>query len=502
MNGAGARARIRSDRRLNGGWALLLIAVATGMLRAMWLGDPAASADEQLYSLIGNRMVAGDLPFVDVWDRKPIGLFALYAFAHWIGGPQPIAYQVLALAFSVGGGWLTFALARPIAGWASGVAAALLYQLLMIAYGSHAGQSEIFHVPMMLAALLLLRDWRPGRLSESRPDSGPHQGPWRAIAAMLVCGLALQVKYTVLPQCLFMGLVALWRLREGGARLPRIAAHAAIYALIGIAPTALAGTAYALAGHWHEFAFANFQSFFDRLPSDAGRFGQRHLLAVMPLAALLGGGVWAAVRIAPPRPRRHYALIAGWTLSALATVLLPSTVYLYYYAALVPGVVLLALPLYNCRRMIGVAMALALVVVNYALLDMPARFQQTRQRRASVARLAAAIAPHMQAGGPCLYIHDGPSVLYTMAGKCLPGRFVYPDHLNNLLETPALGTGQAAEVARILATAPPVIVTANRPLTPQAPAVQALVRQALVQDYHRAASDRIDQRVISVWLRN
>ena len=57
----------------------VLVALAT---RAPWFGDPVADFDEQIYSLIGWRMNHGDLPFVEVWDRKPFGLFALFAIAH------------------------------------------------------------------------------------------------------------------------------------------------------------------------------------------------------------------------------------------------------------------------------------------------------------------------------------------------------------------------------------------------------------------------------------
>ena len=67
---------------------LALMVVAT---RAIWLGDPAADYDEQLYSLIGLRWLDGALPYADLWDRKPAGLFALFAVAHAIGGPAPFS---------------------------------------------------------------------------------------------------------------------------------------------------------------------------------------------------------------------------------------------------------------------------------------------------------------------------------------------------------------------------------------------------------------------------
>ena len=104
--------RIKSEAR----WlAPLVLALAVVATRAIWLGDPAADYDEQLYSLIGLRWLDGALPYADLWDRKPAGLFALFAMAHAVGGPSPVAYQVLAMAFTLAGSLSIYELARPLA---------------------------------------------------------------------------------------------------------------------------------------------------------------------------------------------------------------------------------------------------------------------------------------------------------------------------------------------------------------------------------------------------
>lgn len=469
--------------------ALAMIAIFALATRAVWFGDPAASPDEQLYSLVGNAMLEGALPFVDLWDRKPVGLFALYAFAHWIGGPGPIAYQVLAAFFAMLGGWLVYALARPLGGTTTAVVAALLYLLLTAAYGSFAGQSEVFHVPLILAMALLVRD-------SDRPGAAR-----RAAWAMLLGGLALQVKYSVLPQCLFLGCYALLSLHRQGTPPARLALQAVLFATLGVLPTVLAAGIYAALGAIEPFVFANFLSFFDRVPSTAGRLPLKHLPLIAPLFLLAVAGLWAAWRLQPPQPARHYRLIAGWALSAFATVLLPGTVYLYYYAALAPAVVLLALPLYDCRGASGRWMAFAVVAACALLVDYPGHQVQSLQRREATAQLAAAAIPALRAGGGCLFVYDGPTALYRLAGSCLPSRFVYPDHLNNALETPALGVDQAAEVARILRTDPAAIVTADNPLTPQAPLSSRLIRQALETDYRLEMQREMEGRTVSLWLR-
>jgi hypothetical protein len=62
----------RTDRNLISILVLLAVAVA---LRASRIGDPSIHMDEQFYLLVADRMWHGALPYVDIWDRKPILLF-------------------------------------------------------------------------------------------------------------------------------------------------------------------------------------------------------------------------------------------------------------------------------------------------------------------------------------------------------------------------------------------------------------------------------------------
>ena len=161
-------------------------------------GDPVADFDEQLYSFIGWRMTYGELPFADWWDRKPFGLFAIFGLAHALLGPGPLAYQLVSAGFALASAALTYRLARLLASRSSATIAAAIQTMLMCAYASYSAQSEVFFLPLLLGMASLLIDTAHPRFTA------------RALVAMLLGGLALQVKYTVLPQCAFFGLWALW----------------------------------------------------------------------------------------------------------------------------------------------------------------------------------------------------------------------------------------------------------------------------------------------------
>ncbi|WP_340586658.1 ArnT family glycosyltransferase [Erythrobacter alti] len=468
---------------------LALLAVLVLATRAIWFGDPVADFDEQLYSFIGWRMSEGELPFVDWWDRKPFVLFAIYAVSHALLGPGPLAYQLMAFAFALAGAVLTYYLARRLVGRFSAMMAGAISTMLLCAYASYSGQSEVFFLPLMLGMATLLVDPDHPRFTR------------RAMWAMLLGGLALQVKYTVLPQCAFFGLYALWVEHRRGSTLPRLAKLASAFVAFGLLPSALVALFYAAVGEFDAFLFANVLSFFDRMPAPQGRWAPDHWLGVSPLAVLAVGGFYAAFRMKRPEPFATWVFFCGWAAASVLTVLLPGTVYLYYYAAVAAPAALVALPLLDRRAPLRAFPALVLSAGFLALLALPDRYEYSLEERQAADELAAAIAPHVGADSDCLWLWDGPTALYRMTGSCVPTKFVYPDHLNNALETDALGVDQAGEVARVLATRPGAIVTASRPMTLQNEQATALVEAALAADYEERLSVEMHDRTLTAWIR-
>ena len=60
------------------GIAVVLLSVAL-VTRSPRIGDPAIAVDEQFYLLVADHIWHGALPYVDIWDRKPVLLFLIYA---------------------------------------------------------------------------------------------------------------------------------------------------------------------------------------------------------------------------------------------------------------------------------------------------------------------------------------------------------------------------------------------------------------------------------------
>jgi hypothetical protein len=61
-------------------------------------------------------------------------------------------------------------------------------------------------------------------------------------------------------------------------------------------------------------------------------------------------------------------------------------------------------------------------------------------------------------GPGCLYVYSGNSSLYSHSGRCALSPWVYPSHLSRERENGAIGVDQLAEIGRIFAKRPEVVV--------------------------------------------
>lgn len=454
---------------------LVLLATAV-VVRAVTFGNPLIAVDEQFYWVTAQRMLHGALPFVDIWDRKPIGLFLLYVPAAALGMPWGIlAYQAMALACVV----LTAGMIARIAdraGWRAGaLPAALLYILMLNVVDGQGGQAPIFYNLLTILAVALLlprlgdRDGDPARIG-------------RNLAAMLLIGMALQVKYTVLFEGLFLGLWLLRREIVLGAGLAHVARRGLGYAGMAMLPTLLAGATYASIGHFDAWAYANFGSILDRRGDPFIDLIGAFFEVMVPLAPLLvlSSLGWAGLR--RERATSPAAqLLFGWLIAAMVGLIVFGSWYPHYaLPVLVPASLCCAAAFTHNRRARQVV-APALLIV--ALVAGIVCVLVAQAKRGNAVQLTA-ISEGIGRGSGCLYVHSGNSMLYGATERCALSPWLFPDHLSREREDGALGIDQIAEVDRIFARRPAVVVM-RTPFRGERPAVRARVQHFL----HRLGYD-------------
>jgi hypothetical protein len=455
-NAASGRQRVALQ-----GAVLLLAALA---LRGVYFGNPVLGVDEQFYLLVGDRMLQGAVPFIDIWDRKPIGLFLIYGAIRLLGGEGIYQYQIVATLFAAGTAFVAAEIAARFARRSGAIVAGIAYLIWLNIFGGEGGQSPVFYnLFMAVAVWLVLRTI--GRPQDALIGLG--------CGAMLLAGVAIQTKYTAVFEGIYFGCALLWFARRAGFGRLRLLGSGAIWAACGLLPTALALLVYLWRGESEAFLYANFLSVFERSAPVESSPQYRLLLMAARLLPLMA---CAALSCLPQRRSgcrvRHgdaaaWNFAVGWALVATAAVLVFGTYYMHYALPLIVPLAVVAAPFLSHWR-IGpllprdLAAWRVLTVYAVCLFGLVSEIRANNEHRrlrgsgAEVRAMAEFIRPRLQ---DCLFVFDGEPILYDLTGSCLPSRYAFPSHLNDANEAGATGVDQLAEVGRILANHPHFVVS-------------------------------------------
>ena len=480
------------DARWFGLWSIVALVAVAIVTRAAAFGNPLLHVDDQYYLLVGKAINHGQLPYVDIWDRKPIGLFLIYAAIARLGGSGIEEYQLVAGLFAVATAWVVTRLASRIANRQGALLAGIVYLATLVPFGGQGGQSPVFYNLFIASAAL----------SFVRAAEGSTRLVPAAMVAMCACGLTLTVKQVSLVEGIYFGLcflVLAYRRQWPPLRLVGLAAAMIALALL---PTLLAALYYFAHGHLGDYIFANFVSIFFK--ADQGirsrSFGILFLLAFMVpliLAAVIGAIMryrgWGSTDL-------RSIFISGWMIAALLGIMLIPNFYDHYELPLIAPLTVSAATLLGQRT--GIALAAALCLTAWSEGSM-FRFESNREGRQAFESMSSVIARSRHNG--CLYLASGPPLLYDRAGDCRLTKYQFAEHLADANEARAIGTDQQAELARVLTLKPAVIVRVSAPILEANPQSLARVAAVLARDYRRIMVRRVSVqrsfRVFEIWQR-
>ncbi|WP_246346996.1 hypothetical protein [Sphingomonas jinjuensis] len=446
---------------------MLLVAIA---LRCHDFGNPIVHVDEQYYLLVGDRMLHGAWPYLDIWDRKPVGLFALYAAMRLLPGDGILAYQLVATLFAAATAFVIVCGAERL-GAARGpaVAAGVAYLLWLPLLSGRAGQSPVFYNLFVAGAALLTLNL-PRWAQEGRRGTILASGA----AACLLAGLAIQTKYTPIVEGAWLGVAHLYYARRGGVSWSMLSLAATAWIVPALAPTLAVMAIYAARGAaaFDAFWFANFASVALRRGYPAAKIAGR----LAGTWAQLAPFVIAAIAVWRTRPRSPEIRLAfGWLAAALVAYAMIGAFFDHYALPLLPPLAVIAAGALGRRRWAMPAFFAGGIVMFVIKVLLPAD-DGTGAR--AVARIVAA-----NSGRACPYVFAGDSITYYLSNTCLPTSRAFPSTLAYEPERGASGIDETAEVRRILAQRPPVIVTLDEPLAEWNRSTLSLVEEALARDY-------------------
>lgn len=191
------------------------------LVRVPSLAQPAG-ADQGLYAYVGQRILAGGLPYVDAWDQKPPAIHYTYAamYALWPDG-RVVAATDLAVAVLTTLGLMALGRRLLPASGAGAVSGLLFLALSNPVFGRLGGvrvraQCEVFIACAVVFALVAAA--RAGRIGDERAYD---RSQWWALVAGVLVGVAATYKYNAAAYALpvaFLLIAARVRERRSGPR--------------------------------------------------------------------------------------------------------------------------------------------------------------------------------------------------------------------------------------------------------------------------------------------
>jgi len=484
-----AHGRARTRSHTLPAWIVLAILLAWAFaIRARDFGNPIVHVDEQYYLLVGDRMLHGALPYVDLWDRKPVGLFLIFAAIRLLPGDGIVAYQVVATLFAAATAWLIVRGGMRLgAGAVGGLLAGIAYILWLSLLSGRGGQSPVFYNLFVAGAAVLTL--RLPALAEARATGAIVRN---GAAACLLAGLAIQTKYTPVVEGAFFGLAHLWYLRRAGATWWLLALAAMLWALLGILPTAAVVADYWFRGPqvFQAFWFSNFASVALRKGYPAAKIAARLAGTGAQLLPLIVATVigWRMT------PRNAGVRIAfGWLAAALIAFAMIGAFFDHYALPLMVPLAMIA------ARAFGRYPRLAFATLAYGMILFVARVMLPPTDAASARAVAQVMAANDRGG--CPYVFAGDSILYHLAQACIPTAYAFPSTLAYEAEQGAAGVDEPAELRRVLAHRPPVIVTMDEPMAPWNPTTERMMETTLATRYRRVLTVPREDAHLLVYLR-
>ena len=338
---------------------LVLILIAQVFLRVPFLEEPL-ERDEGAYAYIAQRILAGDVPYRDIFDHKPPLIYFIYAGVFKLFGDTQAAIRLFTLFFSLFTTLSVFAVGFLLWGSVGGLLSALIYAFYSggpFVQGTSANTETFMVLPLILALACVLLAFR-------RP--APKAWGWIFLAGLL-SGMAVVLKQVALPNFAVLAAFLLFKIYLERKDLKKLLSPAMILAA-GFLVFPLFFAVY----FWVKGAFADLiQGLFVYSFAYTSRYKiwewqNLRRVVLNENLALWALSFFGMFLILFRKRSFELILLLGWTLASLLAVFMGKRFFGHYFIQIIPGLALLSayfiLVLFERKRSLLFSLAAALLL--------------------------------------------------------------------------------------------------------------------------------------------
>ncbi len=175
----------------------LVFLLLSFFLRFWTLFVSVLDKDESIYILGADSLLNGNLPYTEIWDNKPPGIFILFSLTMLILGNSIVSIRILSIVATSFTSYFLYRIGTTIddkQGEKIGLLAGGLYAIFSLHNDGAAANGEILFAPFVTGAFMLL--FQDRKLSNLR-----------VFLIGLILGIGMQIKYLVIMDVLGLVLV-------------------------------------------------------------------------------------------------------------------------------------------------------------------------------------------------------------------------------------------------------------------------------------------------------
>ncbi len=175
----------------------LVFLLLSFFLRFWTLFVSVLDKDESIYILGADSLLNGNLPYTEIWDNKPPGIFILFSLTMLILGNSIVSIRILSIVATSFTSYFLYRIGANIDakhGDKIGLLAGSLYAIFSLHNDGAAANGEILFAPFVTGAFMLL--FQDRKLSNLR-----------VFLIGLILGIGMQIKYLVIMDVLGLVLV-------------------------------------------------------------------------------------------------------------------------------------------------------------------------------------------------------------------------------------------------------------------------------------------------------
>ena len=491
--------------------AIFLVAAALSRLPSFFTS--VYDWDESLYFMMAEQWRAGHLPYIALWDNKPVGIYAIFTVFQDIFGDRLFAMRIAVVIFVAATAFVIFKIAGTMRYHdkrllnRSGLLAGLAFILCSISNDGLAANTELFMITFTSLAVLCA----------VHPIHFKNTPARRGFLTGLLLGISLMIKFVVIfeiPAILF-ALLFLHR-----AVTPRQIAAILLACLAGgLLPALLTVLLYFYSGHLDQLIYSDiganflresvgFRLVFSDIAAKILKWFPLYCAAFIMVFSLAFAILKAPQNTFQDTGRRFQEFLVLWLLGAALGIISGKSFYSHYFIQILP-------PLCICLAWAIIAFAQgmnsrsfrvagALLCSIFLIPAMSAAITIWISLHAIMTVQGGKISFHADASQQIaddisrvdpghsakLYVFDYEPIIYVLADAVPPTRFAYPPFLTTCLLARVAGVQPQDELNRILATNPEFIVQATTPMSGLA------IDQAVYADFQYTVSRRY-----AVWKR-